>query len=33
MTDNWVKISIFVVTLVCLGVVIYEIADIIRTAV
>ena len=32
MTSKWVEVSIFV-TLVCLGVVIYEIADIIRIAV
>ena len=30
MTSKWVEISIFAVTLVCLGVVIYEIAEIIR---
>ena len=33
MTDKWVEVSIFVVRLVCLGVVIYEIAEIIRIAV
>jgi len=33
MTDKWVEISVFAVTLVCLGVVIYEIAEIIRIAV
>ena len=33
MSDNWAEIAVFVVTLVCLGVVIYEIAEIIRTAV
>ncbi len=33
MTDKWVEISVFFVSLVCLGIVIYEIAEIIRTAV
>ena len=33
MSDNWAEIAVFLVALVCLGVVIYEIAEIIRVAV
>ena len=33
MTEKWAQIAIFIVALVCLGVVIYEIAEIIRIAV
>ncbi len=30
MSDNWAEIAVFVVALVCMGVVLYEIAEIIR---
>ena len=33
MSDKWLEISVFVVALVCLGVVIYELAEIVRIAV
>ena len=33
MTEKWAQIAVFLVALVCLGVVIYEIAEIIRIAV
>ncbi len=32
MTEKWAQIAIFIVALVCLGVVIYEIAEIVRTS-
>jgi len=30
MSDNWAEIAVFLVALVCMGVVLYEIAEIIR---
>jgi len=32
MTEKWAQIAIFIVALVCLGVVIYELAEIVRTS-
>jgi len=32
MTEKWAQIAIFIVALVCFGVVIYELAEIVRTS-